>query len=540
MVAVGTRAFAGMMPRIYPELLPDAGAQLAINTRHKSGALEPWKAPGSTLVTLASEDPVLAIYRFGQGSTSETQFWFESTVDANFVKGPVPGDTQERTYWTDGDYPKKTDSTIATTGVPYPSTSYRLAVPPPDEAPVATVSGDPDNEEDPATTSVYVCTYVTGWGEESAPGPASNLVTWRPGQSVNVTLPGAITGEYNIEKVRIYRSNTGTARTEFQFLDEVAVAAADIDDNTPNSELGEVLVTWDWDPPPDELVGLCEFNSEILAGFFGNTLCFCEPGVPYAWPNKYRLAFDAPIVGIAAFGQSLFVGTTRGCHLVTGTDPAALTSEQLRVAQSCVSKRSVVPMLGGVVWASPDGLFFVGPGVVQNLTEKILTREEWQAYAPESISGYEMDGHYIATYNTGTETGSLIFKFGDDASFVKSSVYFTAAYQEKARDALYIVQENAVKKWDAGSALTMTWRSKVWRFPMDVAMNCARVEALNYPVTFRLYANGVQRGSDVAVNSAAPFRLPPGRAHTYEVQVSGTNAVTAVHIATSMKELGGV
>jgi hypothetical protein len=534
-----------MMPRIESELLPDSAAQEAVNARFNGGAAEPWKAP-ATVLTLSSTPPIRSIYRFGQGLNSETQFWFESAVDADFVKGPVIGDTQERTYWTDGVYPKKTDATIATASAPYPSASYRLGIPAPGVSPApaytpsASVNGTPSNANDPKTTSVYVATYVTAWGEESAPSAPSNLVTWQPGQSVTVTLPGNLTGPYNVTKVRLYRSNTGTSRTNYQFVSEVSVGTPSYTDTKTASQLGEVLATFDWDTPPDSLVGLCYVGNEILAGFYENTVAFSEPGVPYAWPIKYRLSFDAPIVGIKAFGQTLFVGTRRGCHLITVVDPANTNTELLQEAPSCVSKRSVVAMMGGVVWASPDGLYYVGPSGVRNLTDPIMTREQWQAYKPESISGYEYNGSYYATYDTGTQQGTLIFTFGERASFVESDQYFTAAYYEKLTDTLFVVQGNILKKWNAGSALTMRWRSRRWYFPATAALSAARVEAAAYPVTFRVFADGVQLGPDITVNDNLPFRLPGYRGVRYEFEVVSTAKVKGAWMATSPTELGAV
>ena len=97
----------------------------------------------------------------------------------------------------------------------------------------------------------------------------------------------------------------------------------------------------------------------ILVGFTGNTLCFSVPFAPYAWPVRYQQSVDAPIVGIAAIDQSVFVGTTQGIYIFTGSDPGQMSSEKLPVQQSCVSKRSIVSLDRGVCWASKKGLCFI-------------------------------------------------------------------------------------------------------------------------------------------------------------------------------------
>jgi hypothetical protein len=546
MAVAGTRQFTGLMPRKTTDSLPAEASQVAVNTKFSQNVLDPWRAPTVTLA-LSSGSQVQTVYRFGQNNANENQFWFEWTIDVNVVKGPIVGDTQERTYWTDGTFPKKTDATIATTAPPYPSNSYRLAVPGPGRAPLgaytpaASVTGSPTNANDPSTSCVYVVTYVTAWGEESQPSAASNLVTFKPGQTVNVTLPGAAGGAYNIDRVRIYRSNTGTSRTSFQFVDERPVATASYADTKAASALGDVLVTFDWIPLPDTARGLRYHSNEIMSAFFDNTLAFCEPGIPYAWPAKYYKAFEAPIVGTGAFGQTTFVGTTRACYLVTGVDPGAMSDEQIKDAPGCVAKNSVVELMGGVVWAAADGLWYVGPGGLRNLTKDILTRDQWQAYTPSSIKAYGFNNRYVASYNNGTP-GTLIFDFDPDgASFTTSDQLFSAAFWERQRDALYIVQSNtSLRRWDNGTALSYQWRSKEFRFPMTKVMTCAKVEADAYPVTFRLFADGVQRGTDITVSNARPFRLPSGRATTYSFQLNGTARVIAAFIAESPEELGQV
>ncbi|MFN9029640.1 MAG: hypothetical protein ACK54C_02090 [Betaproteobacteria bacterium] len=544
MAVAGTRSFTGLMPRKTTDMLPAAAGQVASNAKFSQGVLDPWRAP-ATILALSSVGVVQTVYRFGQNNPNENQFWFEWTTDVNVVKGPVPGDTQERTYWTDGTFPKKTDATIATVAPPYPTNSYRLAVPGPGRAPFGaytpsvSVGGTPTNANDPQTSAVYAVTYVTAWDEESQPSAVSSLVAFRPGQTVTVTLPTAPGGAYNINRVRIYRSNTGTSRTSFQFVDERPVGTVSYADTKASSALGEVMQTFDWIALPDNAIGLRYHGNEIMSAFFGNTLAFSEPGVPYAWPAKYYQAFDAPIVGTGSFQQSTFVGTTRGCFLVTGVDPGAMSVEQIKDAPSCVAKNSVVEMLGGVVWASADGLWYVGPGGMRSLTEDILTSDQWKTYTPASIKAYVYGSLYIASFNNGSP-GTLIFDFDQKgASFTTSDQLFSAGYWERQRDALYVVQSNtSLRRWDAGAALTFTWRSKEFRFPMTKAMSCAKVEADAYPITFRLFADGVQRGSDITVSNARSFRLPAGRATTYSFLLTGSARVIGAFIAESPEELG--
>ncbi len=546
MSVISVRAFGGMKPSLSADLLAPGEAQLAQNVRLTSGELRPLKDLQNN-ITLSSASTIRSIYRFGQSLNSITQFWFQSDSDVDWVKGPVANDTQERTYFTDGAFPKKTDAAIATSAPPYPSASYAMGIPPPATAPTVSVSGSATDPTSPGETVVFVYTYTTAWGEEGPPSPASTPVTWRAGQTINITglatAPGAgPQGQnYFVNGKRLYRSATGSQATQYQLVttgSPIALATTSYNDTATTASLGEALETTGWLEPAYNMIGLCAGPNGMMAGFFGNTVAFCVPGVPYAWPVRYQQSTDAPIVGIAWYDQTLVVGTTQGVYLYTGADPANMVGQKLGVAQSFVSKRSVVPMLGGVIFASPDGLFRIDAGGITNLTDDIMTREDWQAYAPSSISAYESDNRYVAFYDNGTTQGSLIFELGSKSSFSRSTVYATAGFRDKKADALFVVTTaDELKRYDAGSSLTWTWTSGVFHLDSEVNMAAARVDSTAYPLTFQLYADGVLKHTQNVANAYA-FRLPSGyRSLRYHFTISGTGIVRAVEFATTMAEL---
>jgi hypothetical protein len=77
-------------------------------------------------------------YSGGGAWTKQNGYWFHWTGDVDVDRGPVAGDTTERTYYTDGVQPKMTYSPIAVqSGTDYPVASYDLGIPAPASAPVA-------------------------------------------------------------------------------------------------------------------------------------------------------------------------------------------------------------------------------------------------------------------------------------------------------------------------------------------------------------------------------------------------------------------
>jgi len=554
--------FLGMAPQLNPINMDQRLSQNAVNTKVIYGNLRPWNALGATGGLTKSSGVIKTIYRWGENQTSEDNYWFSWTTDVDVVRAPIDGDTTERTYFTGDGAPKVTNNSLTLPGlsitsngqyVPssgdgngtYPSNSYLLGVPAPTTAPVATVTGTATNAADVALSVAYVVTYVTSIYEESAPSAPSNVVSYKLGQTVNLTnLPSAPDGNRLITLKRIYRSNTGSKGTAYQFVVELPVATTSYSDTKDSADLGETVATWGWSEPPATMQGLKLLANGIGLGFSGNTLYPSEPFALYAYPVAYQLSTESPIVGIGVFGQSAFIGTKSNPYVVTGAAPESLSMIKLEAKQACVSKRSIVEMNGGVVYASPDGLFLVNGNGISQITAGLLSREDWQKYVPSSIHAYEIDGRYIAFYDTGTVQGGLVFDlFSTTPSFTKVDFYATAGYSDRLRDILYlkIPSTTTVQKWEGGSSnLTFTWRSKKFRAPRPMCPAAARIEGTGYPFTFKLYADDVLKFTKT-VTSAAAFRLPSAyKAQIFEMEFSGTGQINTVMLAESFEELRNV
>jgi hypothetical protein len=534
------RVFGGMRPGKSVDLLQDGEAAYAVNARLTDGSIEPAMS-AAAVMTLSSLSQVASIYRFGQTLSSDIQYWFEATADADFVKGPIADDTQERTYFTGiGGYPRKTDATMATSVAPYPTASYKMGVPKPSFTPSCTVSGTAATGA-VANSVVYVVTYVSSWGEEGAPCTASAVATYYTGQTVTVTLPAAPAGNYNITNVRLYRSNSGTTTTKYQLVTELAIGTPSFVDNVSSSALGETLPSTYWDEPDDTMVGLVLLPGSGMAGFFENQLCFCEPGYPHAWPIRYRQSMPSPIVALGVFDQTLVVFCQKATHFLTGTDPSSMV-ESMTIPQVCLSKRSVRELMvggvRGVAFAGLEGLWFVSSSGMQNLTESLMSQVEWSAYNPASFSAYTIDERYIAFYDNGVKQAGIVLRLGDQGYFSETDLYATAGYREPKSSSLFLATAgNQLVKWEHGATpMTYTWRSGTKRWANNLTMAVARVEAAAYPVTFKFYADG-NLVYTKTVADANDFRLPSGyRCTRTYFEVSGTSQVKAVLYATTVDE----
>ena len=294
--------FSGIAPGVSPRLIADQFAQRAENIDFESGRLAPTTSNSSSVHTLQTASRRSIFY---YRSTN----WLEWTADGvKAVPGPIPNDTNERLYFTGDSYPKMgTISSMISGSSGYPATVYRLGVPAAGTAPSVAKSGSVASEEI-AEDRTYVYTFVTAYGEEGPPSPASGVIQVTSTESVTVTMPSnqlpgtssyTNSSDFNMGNgalKRIYRSNTGSNFTSFQFVAEVAISATSFSDTVAATSLGEVLPSGTWIGPPDDntslypdgqMQGLCSVGNGVFAGFSGKRFCLSEPYLPHAWPIDY-------------------------------------------------------------------------------------------------------------------------------------------------------------------------------------------------------------------------------------------------------------
>lgn len=545
MAKVTFSKFSGIAPRVSPNKLSLEMAQVATNVRLLAGTLSSW---ANTLLvkTSLTAAATSTIYRYGRDLVSDSNYWFHWTADVDVVKGAISGDETERTYFTHPtDGPRMTYNSLALTGGSgdYPYASVPLGIPAPTSAPVVSVQTEGDTSYLPETR-VYVFTFVSALGEEGPPSAPSNLQDIYPLGGVMrlsdlpTTVPAAYSG--HITAKRIYRTLSGSATTDYQFVDEIPLAQATYDDDTPGEQLGETIPSTMWYPPVSGAFGITQMANGIMLLFKGYDIYPSEAYVPSAYPPGYSLAVDYPIVGAAAVGTTAIILTTGHPYLLTGSDPSAMSLVKLEDPQSCASKRSIAAVQGGVMYASPDGMMFVSvSGQTTNVTANMFTREEWQRLVPSSIHGYFHDGRYYGFYDTGSvQKGFILDPTQGAAAFTELDLYATAGYSDLVQDALYLKVGTTIVKWNSGAGkLSYEWKSGVIEMPRPSNPACAQVIAKAYPVTFNLYADGALKYT-YSVPSSDVFRLPSGyRARFLEVSFAGTGEVISAALADGVDEM---
>jgi hypothetical protein len=590
--------FNGIAPVIAPRLLGDSIAQVAENVTLNSGRLTPLRTTSqvttgfSSGVNVLSNDSRTSIWRY---TPESTDYWLQWNENVDAVDGPLPKDSFDRVYFTGQDFPRVGSEASMISGSTYPAVSYRLGVKEPTlpgDLGLALAANNLDTET--PNTVCYVFTYVTGFGEEGPPSLATATIdvtdtqtNGSTNQTVTISnLPAAISyssgGVFTTgHKLRIYRSNTGSNTTAFQFVGETTSFGGSFVDALDGDQLGEVIPSTYWIGPPDDtsatypegpMLGITALPNGIFAGFAGRRLCFSEPYLPHAWPVSYRITTEDRIVGIAMAGNALLITTEGNPYIVMGADPSSMQAVRLEAAYACVNKRSIVDMGDYAMYASPDGLVAVAGNEVQLVTESLIDPFDWASnYAPTTIQGFLHEGTYVGFYNTGesTRAGFMYDPRRGKNAFTTLAVSATedprGGYYDPQDGQLYLIDSTSsnrkVQKFEGSNTLsTMKWKSKKFVTPRPTSMAWVSVTAEAYPFTVSVFGDGVLIYVGIVTESSGTktlqvttpssisnstiretiLRLPSIVAKEWEVQIESAKNINELCLAESIDEIRNV
>ena len=576
--------FSGIAPALSARLLADKVGQIAENIDFESGRLV-----STTENSVEAEDELTtatrrSIYKYEYDNTGTPAYkWLQWSKDVDVVEGPVADDELDRLYWTEeGEYPQIGFGTGITGGnAPYPSTSWRLGVPMPSVPMTAVVTGQDPSGATP-NEYVYAFTLVTNDGREGPPSELTSRITALPLQTITLTMPSlsslSLDDQDNISvaggaKMFIYRSNVGSSATALQYM-----TAKNIDDTTSfvdnfsNDSLEEVIPSETWVGPPDgnayaypdgPMQGLIAIAQGMMAGFAGKRFCVSEPFLPHAWPIGYRITLDDDVVGIAGTANGVVALTKRRPYFITGTSPSAMASATVELSQACLSKHSIVDMGDYVLYAGPDGLCSV-----QGTTGKIVTRgqisaEQWKSdFYPDKIRAFKHKGTYVAFWENGGEKGGWVYdprSTDKSLSTLTTTTEIRGGHYEPDTGELFLIIGNDISKYRGSSAPeTLKFKTKKFVTPKPVSMGWVGIDANEYPVTVKVWADDTliseyvvseTSGGGFTVVTNTPsniatrtdvqetiMRLPPVIGQEWEIQVEGTD-INEICIAQSQEEL---
>lgn len=476
MTALKLEGFMGLVPRVSNRLLPNMCATTARNTKLLSGEARGFRVPRQLKDLTDEYFTVRRVYRIPfMEYEEEEEFWlaFDSR-DVDIVRSPLVNDNFDRYYWAGDGAPKYNTFDRLRNDNP----EFLLGVPTPTAEPTVT----PVNAGDDSTRS-YVYTFVSDYGEESAPSPPSDVTTGDVGiwniTGMQTVVPDA--SSRNITKKRIYRTVPGNTSTLFFFVVEIGIGEASYADAASDDTiaLNSTLESTSYQPPPSDLQGFVVMPNGYLVGWVGRRLVFSEPFRPHAWPPEYEIGVEFDIVGLAVWGNTLIVGTKSNPYVGMGTSPAAFTTQKTDAIMPCLSRRGMVSTDAGVYYPSINGLVLVNSPTPQIVTQDLLTKEEWlRRYNPREIFAASYGMQYIA-FNS--PSFGFIFNPTEPASRLIELDRFNhmeGIETDRYNGTVFLIYEDRVWEWDPEDSerLYWRWKSKEFHLPKPVNFGALKIK----------------------------------------------------------------
>lgn len=527
--------FTGEIPKLSDKLLPDGGAAKAENCYLEEGNLQAGKGIEADPQT-DIDNETISIFRLKDGT------FLHWSTDVDVVRSFVPG-SDDRVIFTGDGYPKETSQAL------WPQTR-RLGISAPANALTIALDGTPDPGDDGETQKVelsYVYTRIGVWEDgstvESAPSPPTGVAEVRQGVTPTLTgfeppsEPGVFFTGY-----RLYRLNAGNLGSAYQYVDDVI--GDSYTDQKGDADLREVLETLGWTSPQDDLTGLTATSHGLVFGFQGNQIFPSQVFAPYAFPAEYTLSTESDVVGLGYTGSLVAVMTKTTPYMLIGQQPETLALRRLGYQQPCIAKRSIVNVPGGVLYASPDGLFFIGEsGSGYLFTKDIWTKEQWEEMNPETLMGFYYDGGYYGFFSD-TAKGFSIDLEKKDVKHHKLPDKVYGGHYSPFDDTLYLIFGNGVERyigaWGKGGELqTYIWHSKVFSWP-DIHVFTAGKMQGDFSIgqtKFTLHVDGVSAITEKTITSEKIFRIPPKMGTTFQIRLTGKATIDRILVAGSVADI---
>jgi hypothetical protein len=447
------------------------------------------------------------------------------------------------------------------------------------------------------TTCAYCYTWENEFGEESPPslpviGAGDANGVWRIGNIKDPPDPGPEYPHY--VKKHLYRTLSGGEGNFYRVSSHVIGSATStagwntqtsyVDDRQklPDTVLDSKLPLEStfWEPPPDSLQGWVAMPNGFLVGFDkavetpagsgtfigGNTIYMSESYHFHAWPVAFKYATETQIVGLGVIGQTCVVCTQGYPATVTGSKPATCSFTKATTGEPCMARGSIVSTPQGIVYASQNGLVQVGANGIANVTETIITRDEWLIkYAPIHLRSVRYQNGYLALrmpplpsprsgfFLDPTSLDVALTEFSDFADIRGICTDFWSGE-------VLLIREGEVLRWDTPSdeLMPVRWRSKefqydfqenfgayaiYWddsRFSAD-PWGAAEILPVDKHVQFTVFADRrIVYDEDVPLNGR-PVRLPSGfKADIWQFEIRARAPVYSLHVASTVKELRNV
>ena len=459
-------------------------------------------------------------------------------------------------------------------GVPGPNIIYDSAGNNADKPTITSITGGVA----PVSTRAYTYTWVNEYGEESAPalpvlGSGNANAIWNIGNIKDPPAPTTSPLQPAWSKKYLYRTLSGeSGQTTYYRVNTIPLGTLTYADDT--SKITDAILAGNltlestsWELPPVDLQGWIAMPNGFLIGFKGSDIYMSEAYHWHAWPEEYKYATETPIVGLGVLGQTCVVCTQGYPASVTGSKPATCSFTKATADEPCLSRGSIVSTPQGVVWASQNGLVMVGPNGIQNVTQQLITRQEWiRDYAPQWLRAARYQNGYLALRMIPT-TGGIQTAFYLDPSDLKVALTELSDFDVVRNlqndfwsgEVFVIDDAGHINRWDppTNDLMPVRWKSKEFQYPFQenfgayaIYWDDARYSNYNYgtsimptteKVRFKVYADRRVVYDQVVPKNGRAIRLPSGfKGDIWQFEIRARAPVYTMHVASTVKELKGV
>lgn len=565
------RAFGGKIPVAGDRALPDGFATESLNTWLYSQELRGERPPKDIIAVASTTRKVL---RIPSDTAVPSDLYAVDNVwklftdpDTDYVLSPTVKDGFKRVYWASPSTGPRMNTRANLQAGLIPA-GYFLGVPSPATAMGGAVAGGAV----PVATRSYLYTFVNIYGEESAPSPPLVLAgnadgTWNMTGIVDPTT-GQFDNYATYQKKYVYRTITSASGVATFFrVAEIAPGTTTFADTVADTVLANQLQleSTTWAVAPTGMQGVILMPSGFMIGWVGKDVYFSEVFHPHAWPAEYIITVEFPIVGLGVVGNTCVVCTQGYPSAIQGVHPASTSLTKSTSNEPCLSRGSIVSTPNGVVYASQNGLVLAAPGGFTNITEKLMTREQWlTSFAPKLLRAARYQNGFLALRllsSAANRTGFFLDPSALQVALTELSELSNTVnvFPDIWSGEVLIIQNNTVRQWDpqVDDYLPVLWRSKEFQLKKNENFGAysiywdqtrfrsnsfgTAIIASDVAVRFRAWCNRALVYDRTVPKNGLPCRLPSGfKGDIWQFEIRARAPVYSCHIATTERMLAQV
>ena len=298
---------------------------------------------------------------------------------------------------------------------------------------------DDDVRERTRIYTRFVCTFVDALGRESSPSVSSELVSLEATDALTLScVPGSVSmlSAYILQPRKNFRNklmdvlfhsafskgegdlknvydNDIVAVRYYMLFDGVyrLLAHQDIEYGNslviklPTFTFSYLSKDFELSEPVSSIFegDICEPATDfelmpngMMAIACGNDIYFSENYQNFKYSIFSRISLPYDVVKLGVIGSSLIAATREDVYEVIGTDPSRMSEQKLNIRQGCLSQAGAVDVgMQGLIYPSPDGLFFISSAGMSNLTAALYDRVEWLKLNPDRFHAKFHNGAYF-------------------------------------------------------------------------------------------------------------------------------------------------